>query len=575
MEQQIAHHPEVRAALVIGTHRFQTALLVELISPQILSTVERAEAIERIWPIIQEANQECPRHAKITKSHILFTSPDRPMGRSGKGTVQRQPTLDIYAREVDKLYADADKMSTSAPLDNSAPEMEIDINDSRSISRFINDANSQLVGSTTFQDEDDLFIRGMLDSLQALRLTRILKQTFAIRELEITTLYTNPSVKSLTEAIIRLSSVHESSKLSSSESRLQAINDSLVEYKTILDGIAHEDHKTESTDINGVNAASKEKVVILTGSTGALGSYILQTLLTSSTVSHIYCLNRTAGKEPQIKRSQAHGLRTEFPSNRVTFLHADLPQKYLGLEREIFAKIKDSTTHIIHNAWPVNFNIPLSTFYPNIKGVINLIGFASTAFHAPLLMFLSSLSSVSNFKGNVPETVINDIIASLPMGYSESKFIAGNLLAYAADKFPHVPISIARIGQIAGPVSTNGIWNKQEWFPSLVLSSIHLGIIPESLDSTDDSKVDWVPIDLIADILVELNFNARGDQNQHTNGAKVYHPVDPVLVPWNSLLPKIIESATHGKKNKLVPVPFVKWIEHVRKDAEDLHSKID
>ncbi|TGO22102.1 hypothetical protein BPAE_0182g00090 [Botrytis paeoniae] len=437
-------------------------------------------------------------------------------------------------------------MSSSTSPDISAPEIEklkIDMNDRTSISQFIHNTISQLIGSIAFQDEDDLFIRGI-----------ILQNTFAILELEINTLYTNPLVKSLIEAIIQLSSLYESAKSSSNE-------------------IALPDNQMHSNGVKDANdTPSKQKIVILTGSTGALGSYILQTLLSSSTVSHIFCLNGTAGEQLQIKRSKARGLPTEFPSNRVTFLQADLSEERLGFESEIFERIKASATHIIHNAWPVNFNIPPSSFYPSIKGVINLLEFAATASRGASLMFLSSLSSVGNFSGDVPENVITDITASLPVGYSESKFIAENLLAYAADKFPHVSISIARVGQIAGPVSTTGTWNKHEWFPSLVLSSIHLGIIPESLDSTDCSEVDWVPIDLIADILVELVLSQRID---HNHGAKVYHPVNPVLVPWRSLLPKIIETATLGQENKITPVPFAKWIERVRKDAEDLHSKID
>lgn len=124
----------------------------------------------------------------------------------------------MYAKKIEDLYADADKMPTSAPLDISAPEGDVDITGSVSINRFIHNAVSQIVGSSTFQDEEDLFVRGLLDSLQALRSTRILKQTFVIPELEITTLYTNPSVKSLTEAIVRHSSLHESSRTSSRES---------------------------------------------------------------------------------------------------------------------------------------------------------------------------------------------------------------------------------------------------------------------------------------------------------------------------------------------------------------------
>ena len=266
------------------------------------------------------------------------------MGISGKGMVQRQPTLDLYAKEIDNPYADADIILTSNPLDISTLDIEkceIDIIDSTSISQFIHDTIYQLIGSITFKDEDDLYIRGMLDSLQTLRLTRILKSTFAIPELEITTLYVNPSVKSLNKATTQLSSLRESAKSSSDKSRQQGIHDSLVEYKTIIDEIAPSDNQTYSNGIKDVNGtSSRERVFILTGSTGALGSYVLQTFLSSSTVSHIFCLNRTAGEQPQIKRSEAHGLPTEFPSDRVTFLQVNLSEERLGLEPETFERIK-------------------------------------------------------------------------------------------------------------------------------------------------------------------------------------------------------------------------------------------
>lgn len=121
---------------------------------------------------------------------FLFPHPDMPIDRSGKGIIQRQPTLDMYAKKIEDFYADADKMPTSAPLDISAPEGDVDITGSVSINRFIHNAISQIVGSSTFQDEEDLFVRGLLDSLRALRLTRILKQTFVIPELEKSQLYT-------------------------------------------------------------------------------------------------------------------------------------------------------------------------------------------------------------------------------------------------------------------------------------------------------------------------------------------------------------------------------------------------
>lgn len=55
------------------------------------------------------------------------------------------------------------------------------------------------------------------------------------------------------------------------------------------------------------------------------------------------------------------------------------------------------------------------------------------------------------------------------MGYAESKYIAELLLEAGAEKCG-VPAVICRVGQLAGPVTKNaGIWNKQEWLPSVSL----------------------------------------------------------------------------------------------------------
>ncbi|KAM3084741.1 hypothetical protein ACMFMG_003198 [Clarireedia jacksonii] len=172
-------------------------------------------------------------------------------------------------------------------------------------------------------------------------------------------------------------------------------------------------------------------------------------------------------------------------------------------------------------------------------GVVNLVDFAVSAAHAPSIMFLSSLGSVGNYQGAVPETAIKDVSASLPMGYSESKFVAENLLSYASHKLPHIPISIARVGQIAGPVTTSGVWSKHEWFPSLVLSSLHLGVIPKTLAATKSSEIDWVPIDVAAEVLVELAFSTND-----------------------------IEES----KTKVKPVPFPTWLDFVRKEARGLDA---
>lgn len=103
MEEQIREHPSVRYAIVAGSNRNQSALLVELSDDA--KSLPYSKAVERVWPAVEAANAVAPKHALIAKTHIIFEQPDKPLERTGKGTVQRLPTLRKYERELDELYA--------------------------------------------------------------------------------------------------------------------------------------------------------------------------------------------------------------------------------------------------------------------------------------------------------------------------------------------------------------------------------------------------------------------------------------------------------------------------------------
>ncbi|RYC56144.1 hypothetical protein CHU98_g10065 [Xylaria longipes] len=58
-----------------------------------MTTADQAALIEHVWPSVEEANRAAPVHARVEKSLILVTSPDRPFIRSRKDTIQRQSSL--------------------------------------------------------------------------------------------------------------------------------------------------------------------------------------------------------------------------------------------------------------------------------------------------------------------------------------------------------------------------------------------------------------------------------------------------------------------------------------------------
>ena len=62
------------------------------------------------------------------------------------------------------------------------------------------------------------------------------------------------------------------------------------------------------------------------------------------------------------------------------------------------------------------------------------------------------------------------------LGYGESKWVSERILQRFASEGAMRAISV-RCGQMTG--GRSGAWNEHEWFPSLVKSSVALGMFPE------------------------------------------------------------------------------------------------
>jgi len=571
MEQYIfANNPDISAVLVVGAQRFQAALLIEPVATgQELTPAERAAFIERIWPIIEDANKDAPSHARIVKSHVLFTHSQKPMLRTGKGTVQRPGTLNLYAEEIDALYADDEKISAA----NGSDVMTISGNlDDNTVSRYLRECISSTTKWGRFDDTDDFFSLGM-DSLHALMTVRIMKQGLGLPSIALSTIYTNPSISALTKAVLRISEEQDLSYSANETTWLQLRADMLEEYKNRIDEIA--------IPVRAI-ANYKQEVIILTGSTGALGSYILDSLLANPVVTHVYCLNRGTDILPvQIEKNRSRGLLSQLDPTRVTFLTADLSQEGLGLQSEILKRLEQSATVVIHNAWPVNFNLTLPSFRPQFDGLVNLVDFVANAATSPHIFFISSISSVMSYRSpskKTPEQVVYTDKVPGPNGYAESKYLAELLLEYSTRKLS-ISTSFARVGQIAGAANHEGLWNKAEWFPSLVISSLHLGAIPDSLGPTFE-KIDWVPIDKLAEVLADLalheaqqhksygpsidNSNPEAAHDQST----VFHPLNPHPVQWGFVRDTVIDEISSHAKKSLQIISLESWLQKVREDIE-------
>ena len=572
MEQHIVSHlPEIKAALVVGAQRFEAALLIEPTdSERELTPSERGAFIERIWPIIEDANRQAPSHARILKSHIIFTHPQRPMLRAGKGTVQRSGTLLLYKDDIDSLYADADTISTR---DNKVEYITGDLNHDN-VSRFIRESILSITSWKSLDDGKDFFTLGM-DSLHSLIIVRRIKQGLGVPTIAPSTIYANPSVGALTNAILRLSQEKDLSANAQRESRLRVRDELLKEYRSRIDQIQSSTIWYQKVD---------RQVVILTGSTGVLGSYTLDSLVANPSIAHVFCLNRKIDSSSyQIAKNKSLGLSTPLDPARVTFVTTNLSESGLGLNEKMLEKLRGSVTLVVHNAWPVDFKLSLQSFRPQFEGLVNLIDFVATASLAPHLLLISSFSSVMSNRSNsgrIPEQVIYAQETPGPNGYAESKFVAELLLDYATQKLA-VTTSFARVGQVAGAAYHKGLWSRTEWFPSLIQSSLHVGALPDTLGATF-SRVDWVPVDILAEVLVEISLSEfqgakyeghpahTSEKEMVSSHSRVYHPLHPHPVTWEAIRAIVAEELSSVSEGPVETISLHSWLARVRQRANPM-----
>ncbi|KXX74575.1 Linear gramicidin synthase subunit D [Madurella mycetomatis] len=538
MEQYIvAHAPELSGALVLGAQRFQAALLIEPAGiDHPLTTAEQAVLIERVWPVVEEANHAAPAHARVEKSLILVATPDRPLVRTPKGTIQRATSVAQYSADIDRLYADADVV-----VEEDAAVV-FDSTDANAVKQFIWKSVVSVTGWHDVDDSANFFERGM-DSLQVLQLTRALRRGLYRPDLGISTVYQNPTVPQLAAAVMQ------------NKDTLKEDCDVMVPLLSTYRALIHQIPLTKLSSTQLPELVD----VILTGSTGALGTLLLHALLSRPEVGHVFCLNRSpdGGRAAQADRFTAAGFSIDVldDAERTTFLQVDLARPSLGLSDAVYASLRARAGLVIHNAWPVNFNLALPAFRPQLAGMVNL--FTLAADRRPMrVVFISSVGAVggrSPEAGPAEEAIFEALDTPFQNGYSQSKFLAEGLCDTAA-RHLGLPVSVLRVGQVAGSADggRRGMpWNSSEWLPSLVLSSMHLGCLPDNLGPSF-SDVDWMPADLLAEVVCDLALMDNNPEKLAT-GADVFHLRNPHTTPWSELVPAIIDAVRESPGNKQAP----------------------
>lgn len=563
MESVICSHPAISAALVGGHGRSQCFLLIE---PEkvLRSSEEEVAFVDDIWATVDRANDLAPSYGRVMKDFILLTSEAKPPIRAGKGTVQRKPTMQLYEQEIDDLYQ-APELPRSKYLVEHEPVNE----------ESLTDALVRLVKTGARLSIKPLPAANLLDlGLDSWKVVAICKYINAyllhsrpdLHILALHTVYEHPSIEGIEMALNR-----EPCESGNSQ-RFQQMQTIFDECALILPHTRKESqsYKSQST------------AVLMTGSSGSLGSYVLKEMILRHPTATIYCLNRTHDAvEHHINSYMDKGIAPDFPG--VTFLVGDANAPLLGLTAPMFETLTREVNSIIHIAWKIDFNQSLDQYArTDLRGMCNLLDLATKCDYHVQFNFVSSTSAVIRSPtGLAPEQVNYDWNAADSMGYAESNLIAERLVAMSAER-KLIRANIARVGQVAGPTTEKGVWSKHEWFPTLVACSSLLGKLPDTLGTY--SAVDWIPVDIVARVILEIlapklddHLPVLGTHSESTNGSsppadpsstRVFNVVNPSKTSWTNLAPTILETIASID----VMLPYADWLRLLRRAASQTEN---
>ncbi|KAI5917609.1 hypothetical protein F4810DRAFT_704756 [Camillea tinctor] len=478
-------------------------------------------------PAVNAALTVSPSHGRIYRSMIAFTSPERPMLRAGKGTVASEaPTGGITNIDVKGLG-----------------------NGQTSVNKTV----KNILASTTdidFHDLDlvdaDLFGPGV-DSLQVIMISKEINNYLAklgkSPKMEPRTVYSNPSIATLMTVVSALAEGRPMQGTKGTRSNERSMQKLYDLYSSSLPFSARQP----------LPKPLKDFTVLVTGTTGSLGSYILDSLLSDSRVLRIYCLNRGPDSIRRQQRSQAAKGLQPPSSTKVTCLDTDLSKPYFGLPAETYKKLLGEVTIIVHNAWQVDFNLSIDSFASQVAAVRKLVDFSAHSTFGVNIFFISSISAVSNWgtvaghgDNKVPEQILQNWRIPQEIRYGESRFVSERVLDIASRAA--ISATVCRIGQVAGPTTATGIWPKQEWLPSLIASSKHLGKLPDSLGRMDTLAIG------------SLFSTPKA-------GATVYHAVNPQQTSWAALIHTISRSL--GREKAVEIVTLDAWLDSLRASASN------
>lgn len=513
------------------------------------------DIIDAMKPVVARMNRESQDHARIP-FNMLVPVPHQsiPLEKSSKGTIIRRAAETRFEEIIEGAYNSQETDQPGIVRDEDLPQYLVQL--------------VQLITSQSMEltKDDDLFSYGV-DSIACMQLRSRLRQLIpdCTDPLPMNVVEDCGSIQRLTDFVLQKR--HGESDTGEEDEEQLMIN--------LVGQFGSFEKPASQAQTNDLRSERKTKdVVVLTGATGALGAHVLDLLQKTVSVETIYCLTRGADEfaakdrvnQALEQRGLASLLSLNKSNHKVKVVKAQLDQKRLGLDGELYDYLAKEATLIIHIAWTVNFRLKLRSFVKdNIAGVRNLLDLALKARRAkpPRFVYCSSTAAIMDCpldeSGELGEKLSSDPSSASPLGYSRSKWVAEHICLEAHTRTSlHGRVSVVRVGQLAGD-SISGVWNTKEAWPMMLSTARLIKCLPD----LRDEPLDWLPVDVAAQAFIETTGANVGDGKEML----VHHVLNPHQKPtWHEMLKWL------QKKEDFEIVPPDEWVRRLEDAGDNGHS---
>nr|WP_272899208.1 non-ribosomal peptide synthetase [Caldalkalibacillus salinus] len=377
-------------------------------------------------------------------------------------------------------------------------------------------------------------------SLLATQLIHRVREDFDV-DLPLRALFEKPTVQGMADVI---QDILDGQSTADERNRIQLQQPNIEQDVTLAPEIKP-NHSHPIADMHECNQ------VLLTGATGFFGAFLLRDLL-SETVHDIYCLVRANSEREGLDRLMDNlscyrlldqDIHAQL-QGRVKVVLGDLSQPSLGLEPGMYRTLAHELDAIIHNGAHVNFIYPYESLKaPNVDGTKEIIRLACDH-HTKPIHFVSTLyvfppTSDEQDVIHVEENTPLPSPQGLRMGYTQTKWVAENVLAIAQER--GVPVNVYRLGRISGH-SRSGACQTHDFIWSMIKGCIDIKQYPDA-----HIDIEMTPVDDLSHALITLFKSGPLNRQYHLFNTQ---PIDL----------QFMTSAIAETFDDLNKVPFDEWV---------------